>query len=178
MYGMSVNGAPPRVRSGDLLYKPVVLLRCGAAGCGTRIVGYIEVHDPGERGQLPVVVARLQFLTNAQARPIDVIEVPVVLDEETPQDLRTFCAAHGWLDTTRDRLLNEARRAFAKFRKVGPDHDMKPLALVLRPGDSVNKEPAPATEPLDDATLAALREERARAFLARQAERMNSESPQ
>lgn len=129
MEGVSINGAPPRVTTGDPVYEPTVQLLCQCR----QIIGYVSVYDTRER--LPkygtVLVATTQYLEDGTTRPVQVREVPVALTGRTDLPHRTtlvaFCPGHGWRSCPVADAITASRQALRR----ASGGKFKPVMLTL-----------------------------------------------
>lgn len=103
----SVNGAPPRIRSGTDTIRPVARVKCGS--CPTVAVLYF-VTRPG-RG--PLLMAEVQVVEDWAARPVkartaNVEVLPGVV-------IQADCPAHGLVEVDGDRAVDVIREGMEKI---------------------------------------------------------------
>lgn len=135
--GISVNGAPPRIRKGDT-WQSVARVKC--AECST--VGVVWMVTRPGRDPLPV--AELQVVEDWTARPV--VARTARVEVRPGSTFTADCPAHGAVDCSADDALDAARRGAVAVLKGAE----RAAILNVRPSGRRDPMPAPNALPLDE----------------------------
>lgn len=120
-YGVSTNGAPPRIPAGAPGATGVLLFGC--TGCGDAVAG-VDAH--GVDSAEPVFVAEMRWAETGGGR-----SVPQVLDPDDLPVLRTDCPRCGELSTPESaEVLQAARRALRESGEKRRSHRVARVYLA------------------------------------------------
>lgn len=126
--GVSVNGAPPRIREGDA-WQSVARVKC--AECSTVAVVWMVTRP----GRDPLPVAEVQVVEDWDARPV--VARTARLEVRPGSTFTADCPAHGAVDVPTDALLDRARAGAVEVMQ-GAER-----AVILNVAPSGRRDPLP-----------------------------------